>query len=255
MPRILAVVGARPNYVKTAPVLDGLEALGVGPIRILHTGQHYDEGLSARFISRLGMREPDLNLQVGSGSHAQQTGRVMVGVEKEVEGWAPDVVIVAGDVNSTMAAALGAAKCRVPVAHIESGLRSYDHSMPEEVNRVVTDRVADLLLCHCDDAVANLAAEGIAGEPVRMVGNTMIDSLLRVRDSVDSDAVLAEHGLEPGGYCLVTLHRPALVDDPRLLGAALEGLARVAELLPTCSHCIRAPVRGSRPRACPSPRS
>jgi UDP-N-acetylglucosamine 2-epimerase (non-hydrolysing) len=233
MPRILAVVGARPNYVKTAPVLDGLAKLGTGPIRVVHTGQHYDENLASRFIDLLGMRVPDVNLEVGSGSHAQQTGQVMIGVEREIQEWRPDVAVVAGDVNSTMAAALAAAKCRVPLAHIESGLRSRDLSMPEEVNRVVTDRVSDLLLCHCEDAVANLAAEGVAGGSAPMVGNTMIDSLLRVRESADEAAVQAEYGVEAGSHCLVTLHRPALVDDPALLGGALDALGRVAEELPT----------------------
>jgi len=227
------VVGARPNYVKTAPVLDGLAELGIERVRVLHTGQHYDETLSAEFIKRLGMREPDLNLGVGSGSHATQAGAVMVGVERELERRRPDVVLLAGDVNSTMAAALAAAKCRVPVVHIESGLRSYDFSMPEEVNRVVTDRVAELLLCHCDEAVENLAAEGIGGGAVSMVGNTMIDSLLRVRDSVDAEAVLRSHAFDAEGYCLATLHRPALVDDPGALQGVIGALGEIsADLLP-----------------------
>jgi UDP-N-acetylglucosamine 2-epimerase (non-hydrolysing) len=229
---ILAVVGARPNFVKMAPVLAALEEAEPGRVRLLHTGQHYDRALSDGFIERLGMREPDANLGVGSGTHAEQTAGVLIGAEADLRANPAELVLVAGDVNSTMAAALGAAKERVPVAHVESGLRSGDWSMPEELNRVVTDRVADLLLCTSDDAVENLAIEGISGDGVRLVGNTMIDSLFRLLEGVDRPALLAEHGLEPGNFVLVTLHRPALVDDPELLGETMEVLAGLAERLP-----------------------
>jgi UDP-N-acetylglucosamine 2-epimerase (non-hydrolysing) len=229
---ILAVVGARPNFVKMAPVLAALDEAEPGRVRLLHTGQHYDRALSDGFIERLGMREPDANLGVGSGTHAEQTAGVLIGVEADLRANPAELVVVAGDVNSTMAAALGAAKERVPVAHVESGLRSGDWSMPEELNRVVTDRVADLLLCTSDDAVENLAIEGISGDGVRLVGNTMIDSLFRLLEGVDRPALLAEHGLEPGSFVLVTLHRPSLVDDPELLGQTMEVLAGLAERLP-----------------------
>jgi UDP-N-acetylglucosamine 2-epimerase (non-hydrolysing) len=231
-PSILAVVGARPNFVKMAPVLAALEEAEPGRVRLLHTGQHYDRALSDGFIERLGMREPDANLGVGSGTHAEQTAGVLVGVETELEANPAELVLVAGDVNSTMAAALAAAKERVPVAHVESGLRSRDWSMPEELNRVVTDRVADLLLCTSEDAVTNLAGEGISGDGVQLVGNTMIDSLFRLLEGVDRDAVLAKHEVERGDFVLVTLHRPALVDDPELLAETMGVLAGLAESMP-----------------------
>jgi UDP-N-acetylglucosamine 2-epimerase (non-hydrolysing) len=229
---ILAVVGARPNFVKMAPVLAALEEAEPGRVRLLHTGQHYDRALSGDFIERLGMREPDANLGVGSGTHAEQTAGVLVGVEAELQAKPADLVLVAGDVNSTMAAALAAAKQRAPVGHVESGLRSGDWSMPEELNRVVTDRVADLLLCTSEDAVENLAAEGIAGEGVQLVGNTMIDSLYRLLEGVDRPALLAQQAVESGEFVLVTLHRPALVDNPELLAPTMEVLAGLAESIP-----------------------
>jgi UDP-N-acetylglucosamine 2-epimerase (non-hydrolysing) len=229
---ILAVVGARPNFVKMAPVLAPLEERDPGRVRLLHTGQHYDRALSGGFIERLGMREPDANLGVGSGTHAEQTAGVLVGVEADLEANPAELVLVAGDVNSTMAAALAAAKQQVPVAHIESGLRSRDWSMPEELNRVVTDRVADLHLCTSEDAVENLAGEGIAGDGVRLVGNTMIDSLYRLLEGVDRPALLAKQGVESGAFVLVTLHRPALVDNPELLAPTMEVLAGMAESIP-----------------------
>jgi UDP-N-acetylglucosamine 2-epimerase (non-hydrolysing) len=228
---VLAVVGARPNFVKAAPVVSALERSGAS-VRLLHTGQHYDRALSGGFIERLGMREPDANLEVGSGSHAEQTAGVLTGVERDLLAHPADLVLVPGDVNSTMGAALAASKLHVPVAHIESGLRSRDWAMPEEVNRVVTDRIAELLLCTSEDAVENLAAEGIAGDGVQLVGNTMIDSLFRLLEGVDRPALLERHGLRARGFVLVTLHRPALVDDPTMLGPTMEVLAGIAESMP-----------------------
>jgi UDP-N-acetylglucosamine 2-epimerase (non-hydrolysing) len=225
------VVGARPNFVKMSPVLQGLAGRGI-EFRLLHTGQHYDRALSDGFIERLGMRPPDANLGIGSGSHGEQTAATMVGVERDLEEHPARLVLVAGDVNSTMAAALAASKLHIAVAHIESGLRSCDWTMPEEVNRVVTDRIAELLLCTSPDAVDNLASEGITGERVKLVGNTMIDSLRRILEGVDREAALAEQQVERRGYVLVTLHRPSLVDDPVRLGAVIEVLADVGERLP-----------------------
>jgi UDP-N-acetylglucosamine 2-epimerase (non-hydrolysing) len=229
---VLAVVGARPNFVKAAPVIAALEESGAVSVRLLHTGQHYDRALSGGFIDRLGMRDPDANLGVGSGTHAEQTAGVLAGVEAELLANPADLVLVAGDVNSTMAAALAATKLQTAVAHIESGLRSRDWEMPEEVNRVVTDRVSDLLLCTSPDAVENLAGEGIAGDAVQLVGNTMIDSLFRILDGVDRGAVLAQSAVEARSFALVTLHRPALVDDPALLAPTMEVLAGIAESVP-----------------------
>jgi UDP-N-acetylglucosamine 2-epimerase (non-hydrolysing) len=229
--RLLAVVGARPNMVKMAPLLDALEQEGAA-VRLLHTGQHYDRALSDGLIERLGMRAPDANLGVGSGTHAVQTAAVLTGVEHELEKRSFDGLIAAGDVNSTMAAALAAVKLHVPVVHLESGLRSGDWAMPEEVNRVVTDRISDLLLCTSADAVENLRGEGIADEKVRLVGNTMIDSLLRILDGVDREAVLAAQDVERRGFALITLHRPSLVDDPDRLRGAIAVLGELAARMP-----------------------
>jgi UDP-N-acetylglucosamine 2-epimerase (non-hydrolysing) len=231
-PVVLAVVGARPNFVKAAPVIAALENSGRVSVRLLHTGQHYDRALSGGFIERLGMREPDANIGVGSGTHAEQTAGVLAGVEADLLANPADLVLVAGDVNSTMAAALAATKLDCAVAHIESGLRSRDWTMPEEVNRVVTDRVSDLLLCTSQDAVENLAAEGIRGDGVQLVGNTMIDSLFRILDGVDRRALLAKNEVESRNFVLVTLHRPVLVDDPERLGPTMEVLSRIAGSIP-----------------------
>src|SRR5215211_460697 len=231
-PTVLAVAGARPNFVKLAPILHGLAEISGVAARVVHTGQHYDRAMSESLIEQLGIPVPDYHLGIGSGSHAVQTGAVMVGVERIVEADRPDAVIVPGDVNSTVGAALAAAKLGVPVVHVESGLRSGDWTMPEEINRVVTDRISSLLLCHCQDAVDNLAAEGIEGERVALVGNTMIDSLLDLLPAANATGALERYGLEQGRYVLVTLHRPALVDHPGRLGAVLEVLADLAPSLP-----------------------
>ncbi|MGE5746895.1 MAG: non-hydrolyzing UDP-N-acetylglucosamine 2-epimerase [Solirubrobacterales bacterium] len=231
-PVVLAVVGARPNFVKSAPVVAALERTKRIAVRLLHTGQHYDRALSAAFIERLDMREPDANLGVGSGTHAQQTAAALTGVEADLLGHPADLVLVAGDVNSTLAAALAAAKLQVPVAHIESGLRSRDWEMPEEVNRVVTDRISALLLCTSSDAVENLAGEGISGDGVQLVGNTMIDSLFRILEGTDREAALRSQEVERRDFVLVTLHRPALVDDPERLGAVISVLGELARERP-----------------------
>ena len=225
---ILAVVGARPNFVKVAPVV---RALGDGA-QLLHTGQHYDHALSGSFLEQLGMPEPAFHLGVGSGSHAEQTAAVLVGVEQVLRENDVELLVVAGDVNSTMAAALAAVKLHVPVAHLESGLRSGDWTMPEEVNRVVTDRVSDLLLCTSHDAPENLALEGIQGDHVVVVGNTMIDSLLGLLPAARDRRALERLELVAGGYVLATLHRPALVDDPDQLLPTLDALAAAAGDLP-----------------------
>lgn len=228
--RLLFVVGARPNFVKVAPVLAALREHVA--CRVLHTGQHYDRALSGSFIAQLDFPAPDYHLGVGSGSHAEQTAAVLVGVERVLLGEAFDAVVVAGDVNSTVAAALAAAKLLVPVVHLESGLRSRDWSMPEEVNRVVTDRLSDLLLCHCQEAVDNLRAEGVGSERIALVGNTMIDSLFSLAAGARATEAVARRGLTPRGYVLVTLHRPALVDDAERLGRVIDVLATTAETMP-----------------------
>jgi len=230
--RILYVVGTRPNFVKTAPVIAALrERLPEGRHAIVHTGQHYDRLMSAIFLEELGVPAPDHMLEVGSGSHAAQTARTMERLEPVLVEERPDLVVVPGDVNSTLAAALTAVKMGIPVAHVESGLRSFDMTMPEEVNRIVADRFAELLFLHSDEAVANLRAEGIAEERMHLVGNTMIDTLVALEGRFRAAGAAAHLGVEPGAFLLVTLHRPALVDGP-LLGETVAQLGALAAELP-----------------------
>jgi UDP-N-acetylglucosamine 2-epimerase (non-hydrolysing) len=227
------VVGARPNFMKAAPVLRALRNLDPDTATLLvHTGQHYDDEMSEVFIRELGLPEPDLFLGVGSGEHGEQTARALAGVAGVLEEHRPELVVVSGDVNSTLAAALAAVKLHIPVAHIESGLRSFDPRMPEEHNRKLTDHMSSILLAHSRSAVDNLAREGIDAGLVHLVGNTMIDSLLELLPRAEAAAPWKEHSLEPGGYGLVTLHRPALVDDSDLLGETVRALVRLSEHLP-----------------------
>lgn len=228
---LLVVVGARPNFVKVAPVLHALAGSNVAA-RVLHTGQHYDWKMSGAFLEQLDFPEPAHYLGAGGGSHAEQVAAVIVGVEKALIEDPAQAVLVPGDVNSTMAAALAASKLGVGVIHLESGLRSRDWTMPEEVNRVVTDRISDLLLTHSDEAIDNLVAEGVARERIEQVGNTMIDSLFRLLPAAQARGAVAQHDLEEQGYVLCTLHRPALVDDPAKLGEVLDVLAECAQRLP-----------------------
>jgi UDP-N-acetylglucosamine 2-epimerase (non-hydrolysing) len=226
----ICVAGARPNLVKIKPVIDGLESLGARTT-FVHTGQHYDEAMSGVFLNDLGLRQPDLSLGVGSGTHAEQTARVMVAFEPVVRELRPDVVVVVGDVNSTIACALVAAKAGTIVAHVEAGLRSRDWSMPEEVNRVVTDRISDDLFAPSADAVANLQAEGFRADQIHLVGNVMVDSLLANLDRATGRDTLKRLDLQAGHYVLVTLHRPANVDTD-VLGSLIDVLGRVAEDIP-----------------------
>src|SRR3954452_5058680 len=211
--RIMSVIGARPNFVKTAPVVAELRRRAPDERHVLvHTGQHYDRMMSDIFLEELGVPEPDYMLGVGSGSHAIQTARVMERIEPVILEEKPDLVMVPGDVNSTLAAALVAAKLQVPVAHLESGLRSYDRTMPEEINRIVADEFSDYLFLHSEEAIDNLRREGIEDERMYFVGNTMIDSLVAVEDRFRSVEAGRRLGMATGDYLLVTLHRPALVD-------------------------------------------
>jgi UDP-N-acetylglucosamine 2-epimerase (non-hydrolysing) len=230
--RIVYVVGTRPNFVKTAPVIGALrERLSEGRHTIVHTGQHYDRLMSEVFLEELGVPEPDHMLEVGSGSHAQQTARVMERLEPVLEEEQPDLVMVPGDVNSTLAAGLTAAKMQVPLAHIESGLRSFDRTMPEELNRIVTDQLSDHLFIHSPEANDNLHAEGIPAERIHLVGNTMIDTLVALEERFRATGAAQRLGVAPGSYVLVTLHRPALVDGP-LLAETVGQLASLARELP-----------------------
>ncbi|MGZ8676849.1 MAG: non-hydrolyzing UDP-N-acetylglucosamine 2-epimerase [Solirubrobacterales bacterium] len=230
--RIVYVVGTRPNFVKAAPVIGALRArLPEGRHAIVHTGQHYDRLMSEVFLEELGVPAPDHMLEVGSGRHAQQTARVMERLEPVLAEERPDLVMVPGDVNSTLAAALTAAKMQIPVAHIESGLRSFDRTMPEELNRIVADQLSAHLFLHSDDAVENLRAEGIAEERMHFVGNTMIDTLVALEERFRAAGTARRLGVEPGRYALVTLHRPALVDGPKL-AETIERLAALAREMP-----------------------
>jgi UDP-N-acetylglucosamine 2-epimerase (non-hydrolysing) len=231
--KILHVVGARPNFMKIAPVMRAIaDRAGSLEQMLVHTGQHYDASMSDVFFEELGIPEPGVNLGVGSGSHAQQTAQVMIRFEPVLQQYAPDWVMVPGDVNSTLACALVASKLGFRVAHLEAGLRSFDRSMPEEINRLLTDQIADLLLTPSSDADENLRREGIADSKIRMVGNVMIDTLVRLRPIAQARtaALRSQHSLE-GPYVLATLHRPANVDDPRGLQQILGALNELASTL------------------------
>src|SRR6476660_535771 len=231
-PRVLHVVGARPNYMKVAPVHAALAARGQVEQLLVHTGQHYDRIVNDVFFEELPLPEPDVQLNVGSGRHGEQTGKALAELERVFMETRPDLVLVPGDVNSTLAGALAAAKLGIPVCHLEAGLRSFDWAMPEEHNRKLTDHLSSLLLTHSEEALANLADEGIPAERVHLVGNTMIDTLFSTIDRARELEACREHGLEPGMYVLVTLHRPALVDDPQMLARTLQALELVATRLP-----------------------
>ncbi len=219
--------------MKIAPVMEEMRRRSdtVSPL-LVHTGQHYDETMSESFFQELGIPRPDINLEVGSASHAQQTARIMTAFERVLEEQRPDWVVVVGDVNSTMAATLVAAKMGVRVAHIEAGLRSRDRSMPEEVNRLVTDALADLLLTPSLDGNDNLLREGVAPEKIRFVGNVMIDTLYRNLERARASDVLQRLKVEPGQFCAMTLHRPSNVDDEKTLSGILDALEKIQERLP-----------------------
>jgi UDP-N-acetylglucosamine 2-epimerase (non-hydrolysing) len=229
---ICFVVGARPNFPKVAPILHALQAEAGVRAQLVHTGQHYDPELSSMFFEDLGIGAPDRMLGVGSGSHAEQTAKVMVAFEQHCLTDPPDAVVVLGDVNSTVACALVGAKLGIAVVHVEAGLRSGDRSMPEELNRVVTDALSDRLYTHCWEGNENLAREGVAEERVVMAGNVMIDTLLRVRGRAEPPADTGLDWLRSRSFGLVTLHRPALVDDEHRLRAMLETLRELSHEVP-----------------------
>ena len=230
--KLVHVVGTRPNFVKMAPVIAACRRrFGEDASVVVHTGQHYDRAMSDVFIEELEVPPPRHMLDVGSGTHAEQTARVLERLEPVLASERPDLVLVPGDVNSTLAAALCAQRLQIPVGHVESGLRSFDRTMPEEINRIVADHLAELLFLHSAEAEGNLAAEGVGSERFQFVGNTMIDTLVALEDRFRARGAAATLGLEPGSYLLVTLHRPALVDGP-LLAEAFEALSSVAAQMP-----------------------
>jgi UDP-N-acetylglucosamine 2-epimerase (non-hydrolysing) len=234
--KILNVVGARPNFMKMAPLVRCLRERDIRQ-KLVHTGQHYDDNMSKIFFEDLEMPPPDVYLGVGSGSHAEQTARVMVEFEKVCQEEKPDLVVVVGDVNSTLACSVVSAKLWIPVAHVEAGLRSFDPRMPEEINRIVTDRLSEILLTHSPDADENLKREGVPPERIHRVGNIMIDSLVANLEKARASMVLEELSLEPRQYAVVTLHRPSNVDDARTLLRIMGALHVVADALPVIFSC------------------
>ncbi len=231
-PTILAVVGARPNFMKIAPVWRALAARKRYRLRLCHTGQHYDANMSKVFFDDLRLPRPDVYLGVGSGTHAEQTGRILIAFDPVLEEERPDLVVVVGDVNSTMACTLAAVKRGIATAHVEAGLRSFDRTMPEEINRVVTDVLCDLLFTTSPEAEDNLVREGVPRERIHFVGNVMIDSLRFYESDAERSSVLDDLGLEPRAYGLVTLHRPSNVDDPEVLRSLVGALEAVGERVP-----------------------
>jgi len=243
------IAAARPNFMKIAPLYHALKKENWADPRIIHTGQHYDVNMSEAFFTDLNMPEPQLHLGVGSGTHAEQTGKVMIAYEKVLQDEKPDLVVVVGDVNSTMACTIAAVKSSYPlshepqassypygrrpfVAHLEAGLRSFDRTMPEEINRIVTDSLADILWTPSPDADENLLNEGVLEEKIIRVGNIMIDSLEMMRDRIESEKTYEKFGVEQGAYGVVTLHRPSNVDNPKTLETICKALVMISEQIP-----------------------
>jgi UDP-N-acetylglucosamine 2-epimerase len=224
------VLGARPNFMKAAPVIGALGKADVEQM-LIHTGQHYDARMSDVFFADLGLPEPDVNLHVGSGAHGEQTAAVIAGVERELMARRPTLLVVYGDVNSTLGAALAAAKLHVPIAHVEAGLRSFDNTMPEEINRRLTDQLCDLLFVTSAEAIGYLANEGIALGGVHFVGNTMIDTLVACLDRLDAQAARTAHSL-PDRYMVATLHRPFNVDSPEAAALLVKAMHQIADMAP-----------------------
>ena len=232
MKTIVHVIGARPNYMKIAPLMEAVKATGQLRQVLVNTGQHYDDMMARAFVRDLGLPTPDYDLGVGSASHAVQTARVMMEFEKICTAEKPDLVVVVGDVNSTMAASLVAAKLLIPVAHVEAGLRSGDRTMPEEINRLVTDRISDLLLAPSPDAVENLRAEGEPASKIHLVGNIMIDSLLRHLPLATLDRIRDRISVDDKRYAVLTLHRPSNVDTEETFRRILDAVGTIAKEMP-----------------------
>ena len=229
---IYLVAGARPNFIKLAPLVWVLHSRRDIPFQIVHTGQHYDRAMSQTFFEVLNIPEPDINLEVGSGSQSLQTARILERFDSLLDEKPPNAVVVFGDVNSTLACSLAAAKRQIPIVHVEAGLRSFDRSMPEEINRLVTDALSDLLLVSEDSGILHLHQEGIPDDKVRLVGNIMIDSLVRMLPKALNRQTAVRMGVEPGQYALLTLHRPSNVDNPGTLSRLLDLFADLSRKIP-----------------------
>ncbi|MFH1037834.1 MAG: UDP-N-acetylglucosamine 2-epimerase (non-hydrolyzing) [PVC group bacterium] len=230
--KIINIVGARPNFMKIAPLMEAYRGCPEIEPLLVHTGQHYDEEMSDLFFRELGIPRPDINLEIGSSTHARQTAEIMKAFEPLLVERKPDLVLVVGDVNSTIACGLVAVKLGVRLAHVEAGLRSFDRTMPEEINRVLTDAISDLLFCTEQSGVDNLLAEGVAREKIFLVGNVMIDTLLRNRERAETSTILEKYGLTPGEYAVMTLHRPSNVDDPETFGGIIDALEVIQKDMP-----------------------
>lgn len=233
MIRILHVVGARPNFMKIAPIMSEIDKHPeVFEQVLVHTGQHYDEKMSKVFFDDLGMPLPDINLEIGSGSHAWQTAQIMLKFEPTIQEYRPDAVVVPGDVNSTLGCALVASKIGIPIVHVEAGLRSFDRTMPEEINRVLTDQISSVLLTPSPECEGNLLREGIPGENIFFVGNVMIDTLKRLLPRAQERIPALAELMPPDGYVLVTLHRPSNVDEPETLHEIMRALLKIGQNVP-----------------------
>jgi UDP-N-acetylglucosamine 2-epimerase (non-hydrolysing) len=230
--KIINVVGARPNFVKMAALMDAYRKYPEIDPLLVHTGQHYDVSMSDSFFQQLGIPAPDINLGVGSASHAAQTAEIMKAFEATVFDHRPDAVLVVGDVNSTIACGLVAVKLGAKLVHVEAGLRSFDRSMPEEINRLLTDSISDLLFCTEKSGVDNLLREGVAEEKIFLVGNVMIDTLLKNKPKAEESGILGKFGVEANGYAVLTMHRPSNVDDRETLGNILEALEVIQRDMP-----------------------
>lgn len=230
--KIINVVGARPNFMKIAPIMEAYrEYENIKPI-LVHTGQHYDREMSNLFFNQLGIPRPDYNLGVGSSTHGRQTAEIMMAFEALVVKHHPDLVLVVGDVNSTIACGLVAVKLGIKLAHVEAGLRSGDRAMPEEINRILTDSISDYLFCTERSGVNNLLAEGVGDDKIFLVGNVMIDTLLKNRERAENSAILDKHGLTPGAYAVLTLHRPSNVDNSDVFLSILKALYEIQKEMP-----------------------
>ena len=232
MKKIDVIVGARPNFIKAFPVIKAFNSSNNLKLRLINTGQHYDKNMSDVFFNQLNVKKPDINLNIGSGSHAYQTAKIMIAIEKVFLENGTDLIIVFGDINSTLACALVASKMDIYICHVESGLRSNDMTMPEEINRILTDQISDLLFTTSIDAKKNLIREGIKENKIQFVGNTMIDSLVAFEPYFNSEKILREHNLKKKNFVLVTMHRPAAVDNQNKLKELLKGLNRLSKEIP-----------------------
>ena len=232
MPKIICVAGARPNFMKIAPIMESMNACSCIQPVLVHTGQHYDEKMSDLFFRELGIPEPSVNLGIGGGSHAVQTAEIMKAFELVCLSEKPDYVLVVGDVNSTIACGLVAVKLGIKLVHVEAGLRSGDRTMPEEINRILTDSISDLLFCTEKSGVENLLKENIPPEKIHLVGNVMIDTLLKNREKAEQSPILEQMGLTPKNFATMTLHRPSNVDDPVIFGGLLDAIEVIQNDMP-----------------------